>query len=283
MFYDGCAGKDKSFQRLIYSLCSFDAIVQERKHYGSIGWNVRYNFTECDLQLSLLQLQQCINKSAHTPYAMLQYLVGDCNYGGHVTEENDQQLLRTILSDFINADVVDNPLHKFGPDDAYILPRRLEYREIVRYIDHAIPSEPSSELFGLDANAYFTRHVATSHKLLESMSIAANMTRAPSLSRSETELCLRLNEILAMMPEPIQLDQDSNQESNESIRRVLCREICAYNELIEMINADCTNVTQAIEGRKKLVCNRSILNFLMNFQDHEFSLMSWKQQPWRYW
>lgn len=246
-FYDGCAGKDRPFQRLIYSLCFFDAVLQGRNYYGSIGWNVRYNFHECDLHLSLRQLQQYMNESARIPYKVLKYLIGECNYGGHVTDECDQRLLRIILGNFVNGSVVENPLHQFGPAKAFILPRRLEYREIVRYIDDGIPNEPSCELFGLHANADYVSHLKHTEKLLDSMSIAANIRRSPGLDEAEVELCLRLNEIVNKLPETMDL-HENRPNSDNLMDSVLQQEMSTYNVLADVIRESCMHVMQAIRG-----------------------------------
>lgn len=245
-FYDGCAGKDKQFQRLIYSLCFFDAILQQRKHYGSIGWNVRYNFNECDLHLSLFQLQQYMNASARTPYVVLKYLIGECIYGGHVTDENDHRLLQTVLEDFVNSSVAENPLHKFGPSDAFILPRRLEHQEIRRYIDDVIPGETTCELFGLHSNVDFAYRLNRSQQLLDSMGFGVNMSRSEDLDRSEAELCLRLNEIVNKLPESVELYE--NRAEPDIMSSVLQREVSTYNALTEDIRKSCVHLKQAIQG-----------------------------------
>jgi dynein heavy chain len=41
-FYAGCPGKDKTFTKLLYGLCFFHAVIQERRNYGSQGWNIHY-------------------------------------------------------------------------------------------------------------------------------------------------------------------------------------------------------------------------------------------------
>lgn len=56
-FYDGCKEKDKEFHRLLYALCTFHAVIQERKNFNSLGWNFPYIFNDSDLNISLKQLQ----------------------------------------------------------------------------------------------------------------------------------------------------------------------------------------------------------------------------------
>ncbi|PSN39719.1 Dynein heavy chain 7 [Blattella germanica] len=134
-FYEGCPGKEKEFVKLLYGLCFFHAVVQERRKFGPIGWNIPYGFNESDFQISVQQLQMFINEQPTVPFDAITYLTGECNYGGRVTDDWDRRALNTILASFINKSVITATKYLFCELGAeYGLPQELSYDKYVEHI-----------------------------------------------------------------------------------------------------------------------------------------------------
>lgn len=99
--------KPAKWQKLFLALSFFHAIVRERRKYGSLGWNLSYDFNDSDFRISMRQLHLMVDTFDEVPFRALNYLTGECNYGGRVTDDWDRRALTTILRDFYNPSTLD--------------------------------------------------------------------------------------------------------------------------------------------------------------------------------
>jgi dynein heavy chain len=58
---DDCLKKD-IFHKLLLGTCFFHSLVQERRKFGPLGWNIRYEFNDSDLETTKTVLQMLLNE-----------------------------------------------------------------------------------------------------------------------------------------------------------------------------------------------------------------------------
>ncbi|XP_015126095.2 dynein heavy chain 12, axonemal [Diachasma alloeum] len=250
-FFEGCPGKEKIFTRLLYGLCFFHALVQERRNYGAQGWNIRYGFNESDFQISVQQLQIFINESQQVPFKAIKYLTGECNYGGRVTDDRDRRCLNTILLDFYNMEVIEDVSYSFsGMGSEYTLPRRIGYRDYIRQIE-GIPMNPPPEVFGLHMNAGITRDLEVSKTFFESMLKIQGTVTVGDTSKQDELLLTMKRDIYNRLPELFDIEEAQKKypvSYMESMNTVLIQEMERYNTLLRMMRGSLQMLEKAVQG-----------------------------------
>ena len=165
-FYNGC-GKGKEFRRLIFGLCFFHALVQERRLYGPLGWNIGYEFNESDMRISVQQLLIFLEDNDHVLFKALNYAAGECNYGGRVTDDKDRRTLACILQRVYRVEFLDE-FHSLSPSGQFTCPPDGSREATIEFIDQ-FPLVAAPEVFGLHENATLTKDQNDTNALLESV------------------------------------------------------------------------------------------------------------------
>jgi dynein heavy chain, axonemal len=83
-----------------------------------LGWNINYDFNQSDLRISAKQIAYFLQRDESDSYIALKYLLGECNYGGRITDENDRTLMKTLIEDFFSEEVL-NAEFRIGEQKEY--------------------------------------------------------------------------------------------------------------------------------------------------------------------
>lgn len=250
-FYEGCPGKDKTFSKLLYGISFFHAVVQERKKFGPLGWNIQYGFNDSDFHISVMQLQMFLNQYEEIQYVAIKYLTGECNYGGRVTDDWDRRLIVTILDNYVNPGVVNDQNYLFCDlGKQYGLPRRCEYQDYLKHIE-LVPVNPPPEVFGLHMNAGITRDYSISVALTTSLVLVEGTSSGGEGGNTEVILMQMASEIVSKLPPAFDAETAQKKypvDYNESMNTVLIQEMQRFNKLLHEIRSSLIDVQRAVKG-----------------------------------
>lgn len=227
-----------AFRPFLYSVCIMHAAIQQRRRYGTVGWNYAYEFNEKDLQISLEQMKIIWNEREND--ATLRYLISECNYGGHVADEWDRRCLIMLVEQLLlpEPDLIDtSTLRKNLPNDG-------KYESFVTHIK-GLPLDGSATDYGLHSNAEILRERNESNEFLTR--ITSSECKHDQLTESNNELiAATISEILRIIPLPFEFNAPN--ESNDCMSVVLLQEISQYNDLLNSIRSSSAQVLVAIKG-----------------------------------
>uniref|UniRef100_A0A8D0W0J1 Dynein axonemal heavy chain 12 n=1 Tax=Sus scrofa TaxID=9823 RepID=A0A8D0W0J1_PIG len=250
-FFNGCEGKELAWEKLLFGVCFFHALVQERKKFGPLGWNIPYGFNESDLRISIRQLQLFINEYDTIPFEAISYLTGECNYGGRVTDDWDRRLLLTMLADFYNPHIIENSHYKFSPSGNYFAPPKGTYNDYIEFIKK-LPFIQHPEIFGLHENVDISKDLQQTKILFESLLLTQGGIKQTGSSGSADQILLQITkDILNKLPNDFDIESALLKypvRYEESMNTVLVQEMERFNNLIKTIRNTLRDLEKAIKG-----------------------------------
>jgi dynein heavy chain len=250
-FYGECP-KQTEWQRLLFGLCFFHAVVQERRNFGPLGWNIPYEFNESDLRISIRQLSMFLTEYDEIPFKAILYLTGECNYGGRVTDDHDRRTLNNILTTFCSMAVVSEANFAFSASGVYKVPQKVGYSTYLEHIK-GLPLNQTPEIFGIHDNGDMSKQLADTKSLLDSVIVTQGKTSSGGSGGKSTDYLLMevSQDILKRMPAPFDMEKALLKypvNYYESMNTVLNQELIRFIKLINIIVNSLKDVQKAIKG-----------------------------------
>lgn len=144
-------------------MCFLHSVVQERRKFGPIGWNIPYEFNQSDLSACTQFLQNHLmemdaKKASQPTWDTVRYMISAIQYGGRITDEFDEILMNTYAEKYFHPGVLIENAELYKDERSnfsYKIPSGIEI-EVYRNAIDELPGQESPEIFGMHANADLT-------------------------------------------------------------------------------------------------------------------------------
>ncbi|KAJ9472161.1 Dynein-1-beta heavy chain [Diplonema papillatum] len=275
MWADGVSKNKDVWRRLLFALTFFHGIIQERRKYGALGWNIRYAWNQSDLAASVVTLKDYLEAAdaEDLPFDALTYLTGVINYGGRVTDFLDTRCLRYTLAKFFVPDAVRGKFD-ITPDGVYSIPEEVSELEGCRSYLSDLPPYEKPEVFGLHGNADITREKNESQRMILTLVDVQPRAGSGGGGRSADDMALEIaQDFLDRLPQTIDKSAASDETYNIteagdmiSLGTFLIQEIDVFNFLLGVMKKSLIDLMAAIKGEVVMSqqLERMFNDFLIN-------------------
>jgi len=196
------SSKPEVWKKLLFSFSFFHANIQERRKFGPLGWNIRYEFNDSDLETSFTMLKLFMEATDEIPWEALNFVTGIINYGGRVTDDLDSRCIMTILEKFCNPKCLEEG-YKFSPSGIYYAPADGKIDVYRDYVD-TLPMNDQPEIFGLHENANITYQRAESNRAIATiLSIQPRLATAAGGMTPDEIVLEKAKGFLEQLPETL--------------------------------------------------------------------------------
>ncbi|RHW68003.1 dynein heavy chain [Trypanosoma brucei equiperdum] len=242
--------KPNQFKKMVFAFCLFHAVIQERRKFGSLGFNIAYEFNDSDRNVCLLQLRKFISLYEDVPFDVLTFLTGEINYGGRVTDDWDRRCMMALIKDFITPGVLEEG-YSFSPSGTY---HTVEACSRAFYLDYlgTWPLNPEPEVFGLSDNADITCAQSESASILATILSLVSRESSGSSHQSREEMLIKTAQhIMEKLPPTFNVQEFHAKyptKYEESMNTVLVQEAVRYNRLLRFVQKSLSEFSKAVRG-----------------------------------
>mmetsp|Transcript_11130 Transcript_11130/g.16401 ORF Transcript_11130/g.16401 Transcript_11130/m.16401 type:complete len:2518 (+) Transcript_11130:122-7675(+) len=252
-FEESHCTKALAFKKLLFGLTSFHSIIQERKKFGPLGWNILYEFNDADLAVAKLWLSMFLDENSEIPWDSLKYVIGEIVYGGRVTDPWDGRLIINILYEYFTPEILKEQF-KISSDPVYTIPIDGPKDQFVNFVDK-LPLIDTPDLFSMHENADIVFQLQESSKLLNTIILTQRGTSSSGDSNAVEKVRQKVNDILERLPQILDKEEAGpntfvrmDNGVMHSLSTVLSQEMEKFNLLLSTVKKSCKSLLKALDG-----------------------------------
>ncbi|EFN74803.1 Dynein heavy chain 8, axonemal [Camponotus floridanus] len=266
---------------LIYTVSFLHTIVQERRKFGPLGWNIPYEFNLADWLASCMFINNHLNDydpKRGINWQIVRYMIGEVQYGGRVTDDYDKRLLNTFAKVwFTDALFAEGFVFYKG----YPLLIFKVVSDYLKAIDAMSTIDPP-QVYGLHPNADITYQSNTTQTVLDTIiSVQPKEAGAVGAESREVVVTRQAKEMLDKVPalyDMFQVKERLHAMNHAAPMNIfLKQEIDRIQVVIKLVRITLKDLLLAIEG--VIIMSEELRDALDNIYDAKIPRI-WKARSW---
>lgn len=217
----------------------------------------------------------------------MKYMIGECQYGGRVTDDFDKILLKTFTNRWFGEHMFKDNF--YFSEKIYNIPKYNKLDDVMSFIGQ-LPSFDRPEAFGLHSNAAITYQTNTAKNILDTILNIQPKESSGNMGETRESVVQRIAQDMLdkLPPDYVPHEVRARLFKADSITPMnifLRQEIDRIQKVISLVRWTLNNLKLAIDGT--IIMNEDLRNALDSIYDakipHRWQKISWESSTLGFW